>query len=243
MSFQSNELNLAVNSLVRRENEHRQGIKTTQSLANSCAGRLARGGKLEELLGGDVIAKHRESLKKISEENIHNERKLQAYVNALQTLNAEEKDFAKALDKSVSNELVKLKQNSVPITQEKNYVDLCKALGEQEGGDDELEVLAADNSTNLKCPITQQLMVDPVKSSVCKHTYSREGILHHLKGVNSKNCPVAGCCHHVSKNNLEDDEETALLVRRAKKRAEVAKRSQSQTAVEMDDDEEEETVL
>eukprot|EP00116_Pleurobrachia_bachei_P009544 sb/3469806/ len=66
---------------------------------------------------------------------------------------------------------------------------------------------------SLKCPITLQLMVDPVESQ-CGHTYDKPAILSHIKNTRSINvrCPVAGCQGFVNVNSLKRNATIAALL-------------------------------
>eukprot|EP00534_Pseudo-nitzschia_fraudulenta_P000686 CAMPEP_0201120400 /NCGR_PEP_ID=MMETSP0850-20130426/4465_1 /ASSEMBLY_ACC=CAM_ASM_000622 /TAXON_ID=183588 /ORGANISM="Pseudo-nitzschia fraudulenta, Strain WWA7" /LENGTH=84 /DNA_ID=CAMNT_0047386523 /DNA_START=119 /DNA_END=373 /DNA_ORIENTATION=+ len=79
------------------------------------------------------------------------------------------------------------------------------------------------------------VMVDPVRSRVCKHSFDRTAILSHLQ--KSKKCPVPGCVNNrMTPEELEDDPETATRVRRYKKRESASRRARARSAIDMDDD-------
>mmetsp|Transcript_4103 Transcript_4103/g.6466 ORF Transcript_4103/g.6466 Transcript_4103/m.6466 type:complete len:245 (+) Transcript_4103:70-804(+) len=239
---QPNQISLAMNSMLRKETEYRQGIEENRVLVNSMAPRLARGGGFEKLLGEDAVAKYRGSLKEIAEENIKNERQLKAYTNSIEALRnpgSSVEDFQQTLETTLQQELEKIERNAVEIVQEASYVEVCTQLGEQENEDDDFAVLPTDNNaSNLKCPLTMVLFEDPVTSKVCKHTFSRQAIMQHLRF--SSLCPVSGCSNQsLIIAELETNELVAMNVRRAKKRQQIEKNSQSQSAIDMDDEEEE----
>lgn len=69
----------------------------------------------------------------------------------------------------------------------------------------------------LKCPITQAPLDDPVKSVACGHTYSRAAILVFIKKKRGKcPCPVAGCAAEVTADGLEADVEAVRAMAKAK---------------------------
>lgn len=86
--------------------------------------------------------------------------------------------------------------------------------------DDDMEVGAIElNKENrFKCPITGELLVDPVRkwcsfpflmtSKECKHTYSKEGIMKYLGKKRFVICPIAGCGKKVTADSLEPDDDT-----------------------------------
>ena len=51
--------------------------------------------------------------------------------------------------------------------------------------------------TNLKCPLSTELLDEPMKNPVCGHTYSREAAEQYIaraeKRKEKPNCPVVGC--------------------------------------------------
>jgi hypothetical protein len=246
----NNGITLVTNSMIRKEGEYRKGVDENQTMVNSLAGRLARNGTFDGLLDGDSMREYRESLKRLTDENIAKDRFLQAYLRAVTEVgNAAGRegmdDFQGLLERAVERELKKINDDSVAMTEEPKYLELCEKLGEVDE-DADLAVLPLENGSALKCPITGTLMEDPVKSKFCGHSYSRRGIEQHFKNSMMCVCPMAGCRNrNLTREQLVDDPETAMLVRREKKRQEYAKKSQSQSqaAIDMDDDDDEEATF
>lgn len=56
--------------------------------------------------------------------------------------------------------------------------------------DEDEDVAISGGTVSLNCPISGETMKDPVKSSVCGHTYDKESMVHYLR--NSNECPVCG---------------------------------------------------
>eukprot|EP01130_Rhizamoeba_saxonica_P017572 TRINITY_DN8551_c0_g1_i2.p1 TRINITY_DN8551_c0_g1~~TRINITY_DN8551_c0_g1_i2.p1 ORF type:complete len:243 (-),score=64.41 TRINITY_DN8551_c0_g1_i2:44-724(-) len=85
----------------------------------------------------------------------------------------------------------------------------------EEFQDEELVVMTqTDDTDNFTfCPITREVMTDPVRNDPCGHAYSREAIMQHLR--KSKKCPIAACSSLVSKNSLSDDPVLATKIKRA----------------------------
>jgi hypothetical protein len=241
MSQNHTGVSVVMNQMLRKEKEYRQGIEWNYMQCIGFAPRLAHGGAFETLLGEETMQQYRESLKQLAQDNIVNDRQLRAYLNAVQALGNDpeammDKDNQAKLERTVDEERSKLEKDSILITQESSYLELCHKLGEQQANeDDDLAVLPTENTTSLKCPLTATFMEDPVKNKVCKHSYSRNAILQHIR-VNRK-CPVPGCGNrNVTPAQLETDDYSAMLIRRAKKRQEMERRSQTQAAIDMDDD-------
>lgn len=78
-----------------------------------------------------------------------------------------------------------------------------------EGGDEEDLVVQA-GKPSLKCPLTQRLLEDPVKSPECGHVFSRAAI-QAVSRQDNMQCPVAGCNRKLSMRRLQPD---PLLQRR-----------------------------
>mmetsp|Transcript_15160 Transcript_15160/g.21077 ORF Transcript_15160/g.21077 Transcript_15160/m.21077 type:complete len:245 (+) Transcript_15160:46-780(+) len=77
--------------------------------------------------------------------------------------------------------------------------------GESMPGDDEEDLVAVDMKRNFKCPITGDLLENPVKNQSCGHIYSKEAIYALLKGKQKVKCPCAGCSQYVTKAGLVKD--------------------------------------
>ncbi|KAG7361232.1 zinc-finger MIZ type domain containing protein [Nitzschia inconspicua] len=253
-----------LNGMLRKEKAFRDEIEWNQVNVMSFASRLARGGTLEQLLGDEHMQKYRQSLKEITHENVVNGRQVTAYMRALQHLahdhdgrpndghhnnnnnnnnNVMDEDEVQAkLETAVKNERQKIDTNSIEITQETPYLELCKELGERQGNEDD-EIAVVNNNMDevaLKCPLTAVLMEDPVKNKFCGHSYSREAIMNHIRFSGGRKkcvCPVAGCTNRtVDESQLEEDKLTETLVRRYKKRQQLSQKSQH-SALDLDEEE------
>jgi hypothetical protein len=154
------------------------------------------------------------------------------------------------------------------LSTSKYYREILQELGESglesadNDDDDDIAVVRAGNTTttnqfeagggssaanNLKCPVTGQLLEDPVKNTVCDHVYSRQNIMNLIRQLRSSNphrtkykCPVAGCHNkQLNASQLQPCLETAALVRREKHRLDaLAQQRASQAANLVDTDEE-----
>jgi hypothetical protein len=97
----------------------------------------------------------------------------------------------------------------------------------EELGDDE-ELRIEEETISLRCPITRQKMVEPMKSKVCGHVYSKIGIFSLLKGKRNVKCPIAGCNKQISKGSLVlDKEREKFIIRESNKRARHASQASS----------------
>ena len=87
------------------------------------------------------------------------------------------------------------------------------------GEDGEIAVVATQV---IKCPITQQTVVHPLRNLRCKHVYERDAITDMVrkhKGKNEMKCPVSGCIERVNRDELERSRSTEAAVKRAARRA------------------------
>lgn len=75
---------------------------------------------------------------------------------------------------------------------------------------DDEELVVGDLALDVHCPITQQLMHDPVKN-VCGHTYSRAGALNLCKR-RPVPCPIPGCSQTLRSEQLVDDPDMKFAV-------------------------------
>lgn len=51
---------------------------------------------------------------------------------------------------------------------------------------DSQEIQYTESNVMSKCPITQQVISEPVKDSICGHTFEKSAILAHVKKCNQK---------------------------------------------------------
>ncbi|XP_059158939.1 E3 SUMO-protein ligase NSE2-like [Physella acuta] len=71
--------------------------------------------------------------------------------------------------------------------------------------DDDIAMMQVE--VNIKCPYTGQTMVNPVRNTICKHVYDREGIMDYIKQRKAKaKCPAVGCGNSIpiQPENLEE---------------------------------------
>eukprot|EP00529_Nitzschia_sp_RCC80_P030738 CAMPEP_0113462136 /NCGR_PEP_ID=MMETSP0014_2-20120614/11921_1 /TAXON_ID=2857 /ORGANISM="Nitzschia sp." /LENGTH=303 /DNA_ID=CAMNT_0000353959 /DNA_START=146 /DNA_END=1057 /DNA_ORIENTATION=- /assembly_acc=CAM_ASM_000159 len=264
------DIQMVTGRMARRENELKKGIQDIQTQAVATADRLTT--DVDRILDEPVLKKFRTTLKEIAAENVHQDRELKSYMNALKVLGdrtssattanddedeadegqLEPDDFQTMIEEAMNEERAKLERNSVDVTKERMYTKMLERLKEEtpdEGGnkngdgddsDDDLLIVSVNggppgSSENLKCPITTQLMEEPVRNTVCGHVYSMEGIKQILKSSSSNRrgtkCPVAGCQNgNVTKSQLQVDDDLKIKIRRLKKRQSIEKKSRTKTS-------------
>ena len=85
--------------------------------------------------------------------------------------------------------------------------------------DDDGEVVATETVSTID-PITRKEMTDPVKNTLCGHTYERNSIMQ-LISINSKQkCPMAGCANKnpVTQNHLIANSDVLKLIQQNKRK-------------------------
>ena len=100
--------------------------------------------------------------------------------------------------------------------------DFIPAEAGDEGEDDDFAV--GGMMQDFKCPLTMTLLSEPVTSSVCRHSYSKEAIQSYLEQCQRKRerakCPKAGCDKTISAATLREDRDLEKRVRGHKRRME-----------------------
>ncbi len=63
-------------------------------------------------------------------------------------------------------------------------------------GDDQADIVVVGLEESFQCPVTMMELVEPVRSPLCGHCYSKNGILSLFQQQRSAviRCPVAGNC-------------------------------------------------
>ncbi|KAH7921912.1 hypothetical protein BV22DRAFT_1038079 [Leucogyrophana mollusca] len=93
-----------------------------------------------------------------------------------------------------------------------------KEDGDVSDDDDEMEMGGV--TQDFKCPITLTMLVNPMTSSVCGHSFSGEAIRDYLKGTRGKKgCPAAGCRQQIGVSDLKPDKDLEKRVKIAARRA------------------------
>ncbi|GAO51948.1 hypothetical protein SAICODRAFT_205922 [Saitoella complicata NRRL Y-17804] len=98
------------------------------------------------------------------------------------------------------------------------FADLNDPESESESEDD---LVMSHARTSLKCPLTLTLVVDPVTSTVCPHSFSKEAIQDLLRQNGGRcDCPVPGCDKQLTSATLKADRVLERRVREAREREE-----------------------
>jgi len=92
-----------------------------------------------------------------------------------------------------------------------------KEDGDDSDDDDDLEMGGV--SQNYNCPITLTLLINPVTSQICKHSFSRDSIMQSFKGRDPIKCPAAGCTKRFTRNDLQPNKELEKRVKAYDRRA------------------------
>ncbi|KAF8975824.1 hypothetical protein BGZ46_008808 [Entomortierella lignicola] len=89
-------------------------------------------------------------------------------------------------------------------------------VDEDEDEDMEIVVTADSGTSSLMCPITTNYLQDPVTSSMCKHSFSKEAIVSLIqsRGRVQTTCPVHGCNRPISLDMLQPNKALARKVAR-----------------------------
>lgn len=113
------------------------------------------------------------------------------------------------------------------------------------GGDDDesdedvcVDETQAVTEASLKCPISQSIMVNPMCSKKCGHSYSLTSVKSYFK--KQQKCAVYGCSAVLCISDFKKDKETEVAIKAYKAKAKRLQASQRDDAVDMDDDDEDE---
>lgn len=112
--------------------------------------------------------------------------------------------------------------DEVARLQDKAAADVRRRVREAEGGelseDEGEDLVMATQSLPTMCPLTRELLADPVTSTACSHTYSRAAIMQHIRNTSRRGggapCPVAGCRGRITAATIKSDRRVAAHVER-----------------------------
>lgn len=133
------------------------------------------------------------------------------------------------LEKSIGSKMKKylgMITKSNALTKSSMIIRCLERLGETPTNDEELQILNLSRGvtySDLKCPITGCLFLEPVKNIVCEHVYDLDGLRQYIKNrkraKKNCNCPIVGCNNsQVSLEQVEEDMEIKMKLRRYKMR-------------------------
>lgn len=149
----------------------------------------------------------------------------EAFLSALQSgLERRMNEFGEA-DPENETQHAKLKKIARPI------------LGGDEDEDDDEDVCVDDmqeaSEASLKCPLSQGLLVKPMKSTKCGHTYSGDVAKNYFNV--EKKCAVFGCNHKLVWKDFKKDVAKEVALRNFKKQSARNTQRQSTEDVDMSD--------
>jgi len=99
---------------------------------------------------------------------------------------------------------------------------------------DDDDVVVGGVTQNYTCPLSLTVMVNPLTSEVCQHSFSENAIKEYLGSNRSvkKKCPAAGCSKLFGLSDLKPDKE---LERRVKAYDRRARRREAEADSDMED--------
>ncbi|CBQ68195.1 conserved hypothetical protein [Sporisorium reilianum SRZ2] len=107
-------------------------------------------------------------------------------------------------------------KNTVWVAKEEGAMPPVKDLipaepgDENASGDDDDEIQTGGVTQNFRCPLTANIMEDPLSNTLCTHSYSRAAITEYVAAGNNR-CPASACMAAVSMRSLKHD---PLLVKK-----------------------------
>ncbi|KAJ9476378.1 E3 SUMO-protein ligase MMS21 [Pseudozyma hubeiensis] len=113
-------------------------------------------------------------------------------------------------------------KNTVWVAKEDGPMPLVKDLIPREDGDEEDsddEIQTGGLVMNFRCPLTTNILEDPLTNSLCSHSYSKSAIEAYVAAGNNK-CPASSCTANVSKRSLKQDPALVKKVAAFKRREE-----------------------
>ncbi|KAI0086535.1 hypothetical protein BDY19DRAFT_894649 [Irpex rosettiformis] len=95
-------------------------------------------------------------------------------------------------------------------------------LDREEGddSDEDDDIVMGGVTQDYKCPLSLTIMVDPLTSNTCGHSFSAEAIRQYLGNnlTSRKKCPTSGCNKVISLDDLKPNKELAKKAREAARR-------------------------
>ncbi|KAI0029163.1 zinc-finger of the MIZ type in Nse subunit-domain-containing protein [Vararia minispora EC-137] len=109
------------------------------------------------------------------------------------------------------------------LNPEKGMPPIVELIPKEDGDvsdDDDDDIQVGGLVQDLKCPLTLTLMVNPVTSMVCNHSFSKEAIDLHL-GSNKytkKRCPATGCNKMICGNDFKPNKNLERRIKAQQRR-------------------------
>ncbi|GAC74026.1 hypothetical protein PANT_9c00416 [Moesziomyces antarcticus T-34] len=123
-------------------------------------------------------------------------------------------------------------KNAVWVAREEGAMPPVRDLIPAEDGDEDDsddEIVAGGQTQNFRCPLSANLLEDPLTNSNCTHSYSRAAIQNYVEAGNNK-CPASACTAAVSRSSLKPDPGLAKKVAAFKRREEERALARRQTS-------------
>ncbi|CAG8526056.1 7901_t:CDS:2 [Ambispora leptoticha] len=78
---------------------------------------------------------------------------------------------------------------------------------EEENGDD--DVIISTERQSLICPLTTKIFEEPMTSTKCRHSFSKNAILAYIRANSQAKCPTPGCDKILTENDIKLDKSLA----------------------------------
>ncbi|KAH9950583.1 zinc-finger of the MIZ type in Nse subunit-domain-containing protein [Amylocystis lapponica] len=202
---------------------------------------------LAEFTDGEKGQKALLDVDNMMRELLDTDNELQVHENALNEINqkiAQKEEINDVVDRYQKEVQCKLDAYSKKTTRQKyaksdDYVTFKQAIFEvqnpdtamppvtdfipKEDGDDsddDDDVQIGGVTQDYKCPLTLTILVDPVTSTICGHSFSQDSIKEFLgpNRATKKECPAAGCHKQISLSDLKPNKELAKKAKDAARR-------------------------
>lgn len=132
------------------------------------------------------------------------------------------------------------------VTEDPKYRDMLKRVAmvhepnkrmEWEDEDIIMDTTVLDEA-RMKCPLTMNVMQQPLTCTDCGHSFERDNIIEYITNKRNrrvtKPCPVAGCSATINpETNLKEDLELEVKLQRYRVQKEQAKKDLKRKAVQM----------
>ncbi|GMI46111.1 hypothetical protein TrCOL_g4966 [Triparma columacea] len=102
--------------------------------------------------------------------------------------------------------------------------------------DDDIQVVGGNKEEELKCPMTRQFFVNPMRNTVCNHTVDQQSI-DQLRKARKTHCANPGCSNKtkgVDQKYFVEDEDMKLRIQSWKRRKEKEEKKRRQEEEEDD---------
>ena len=254
-----------VDRLISKKEEFKRDIMTLDANNKLCASALAHGGLIESAVRNALeeedpeawnefrsfLTEQRGQVKGLTESHIDLNRKVNSFIGAVQEVkqdmiskqqsqidDATPTDYEVVLQTKIELFKQKLDDQAGPVAKELFMVKTKEKLMEHTTNDDDdiqVEMPNQESGAQFKCPVTQLLMVIPMRNSVCGHVYDKEGFKFWLSGRRTKTCPISGCTNSAAcTSQLEEDVEIQLRLKRFVKRREQEGQNRIKQAQDLD---------